>query len=182
MNDPKPTHVQLEHEQFVPAHTALRLSLVLPDLSVPMNVGGLFRLADAMGIEAIYLTGSTPKPPNPKTRKMARSAERFVRWSHFADPLKAIARLRESGHTIVALEQTSHSCDLRALRLSPGAPLALVVGSEKFGVPQVLLDAADFVVHVPMFGRNSSMNVVTACAIAVFEIHRQTSETEPDDS
>ena len=51
--------------------------------------------------------------------------------------------------------------------------ICLIVGSENAGVSQDLLNISDYTIHIPMFGQNSSMNVATACAIAVFELARK---------
>ena len=166
-------NVQLVHSEHRPTAVRLPLCLLVPDIDDPLNVGTLFRIADALGIEHLHLAGSTPVPPNPSIRKTARSAERHVPFSHVADPLEAIAALRAAGYRIVCLELTSASVDIRRFELVPGDRVCLVLGSENVGVRQELLDAADATVHIPMLGQNSSMNVGNACAIAAFEILRK---------
>ena len=61
-------NIQLVHDDH---HGELRrfpLSLLVHDMAAPENVGSLFRLADALGVEKLYLTGTTPLPPNRKIR------------------------------------------------------------------------------------------------------------------
>lgn len=76
----------------------------------------------------------------------------------------------------MALEITSGSVDVRRV-ISSAAPIVLIVGGENKGVSQGLLDESEQTVHIPMMGHNSSMNVVVACAIAVFEITKELSAT-----
>jgi tRNA G18 (ribose-2'-O)-methylase SpoU len=65
------------------------------------------------------------------------------------------------------------SVDLGDLVVAHDDRICLIVGAEAAGVCQALLDASDVTVHIEMRGRNSSMNVGSACAIAVFEIARR---------
>lgn len=135
-----------------------------------MNIGSLFRIADALGIEQIYLSGSSPLPPNPKIRKTSRATEQFVPYTYEHDPLTIINRLKSEGYLIVSLEITSSSIDIRELSLAGGEKLCLILGSECSGVAQQLLNVSDMTIHIPMRGHNSSMNVAMACSIASFEI------------
>ncbi len=85
-------------------------------------------------------------------------------------PLNVIERLKSEGYTIISLEITSSSTDISDLVIAAGEKICLIVGSENQGVSHDLLDRSDKTVHIPMLGRNSSMNLATACAIATFEI------------
>lgn len=71
-------NVQLSHSQHQPVLKKFPVCLLAHDMDVPMNVGSLFRIADAFGIEAVYLSGSSPVPPSDKIKKTSRSTEKFV--------------------------------------------------------------------------------------------------------
>jgi len=165
-------NVQLVHAQHRPADAPRALRLLAHDLELAANVGTLFRLADALGVERLHLTGRTPAPPDARLRKAARSTDAHVPWERGDDPLAVVAALRAGGWRIVSLELTTASIDVRALPVAPGDRLCLVLGAEGAGVAQALLDASDATVHIPMRGRNSSMNVASAAAIALFELSR----------
>jgi tRNA G18 (ribose-2'-O)-methylase SpoU len=167
-----PANIQLDHASHRGAG-ALPLRLLAHDVELALNVGALFRIADALGVEHLHLTGTSPLPPDARIRRSARSAERHVGWSHADDPLAVVAALKAQGWRIVALELTSRSVPLHALPVAPGERVCLVLGAENAGVSQALLDAADATVHIPMRGHNSSMNVANACAIAMYEIGRR---------
>jgi len=169
---PGTQNVQLTHAQHAARDLRFPVCIVAPDIELPMNVGSLFRIADALGIEKLYLTGSSPRPPHPKIRKTARATEQSVPYEHHASALELVQRLRESGYASVSLERTSRSVDIRELSAVRFEKVALIVGSEQSGVAQALLDVSDHTVHIPMFGQNSSMNLATACAIAAFELTR----------
>jgi tRNA G18 (ribose-2'-O)-methylase SpoU len=167
-------NLQLSHHEVRNQQRRRRfpLRVLAQDLEGPANVGGLFRIADALGVEHVYLAGSSARPPNPKLRRASRSAEKYVSYSWTADGLALARELKAAGCLLVSLEVTSSSTDIRELGWGGQRPLCLVVGSENTGVAQGLLDVSDHTLHIPMLGNNSSMNVATACGIAVFELTR----------
>jgi tRNA G18 (ribose-2'-O)-methylase SpoU len=165
-------NLQLDHSSHRPA-ALLPLRLLAHDVDIALNVGALFRIADALGVEHLHLTGASPLPPDPKIRRSARSAERHVAWSHAVDPLAIVAALKAQGWRVLSLELTTRSVALHALAVAPGDRVCLVVGAENTGVCQALLDVSDATVHIPMRGHNSSMNVANACAIAAYDIARR---------
>ena len=162
-------NLQLDHSSHRGAGP-LPLCLLAHDMDIASNVGALFRIADALGVAHVHLSGTSPVPPDAKIRKTSRSAERHVAWSYAADPLPTVAALKAQGWRIVSLELSTQSIDLRALSVAAGDRICLVVGAENAGVCQALLDASDATVHIPMRGHNSSMNVANACAIAAWHI------------
>lgn len=167
-------HRQQQHNRLnQPEQPTFPLCLIAHDIAVPMNIGSLFRIADALGLEKIWLSGTSPQPPNSKIKKTSRSSEKYVAWQYVPEPLALIAQLKEQGYSIVSLEISSASIELRQFAKQPPQKIALVLGSENAGVSQALLDASDATVHIAMRGHNSSMNVANACAIAAFELLRQ---------
>ena len=166
-------NIQLNHRQHHAINKKYPVCFLAHDIDVPMNVGSLFRIADALGIEKIYLSGSSLVPPNTKIRKTSRATEKFVPFSYEENPLDIINKLKSEGCTIISLEITTSSIDIGELFLKGIEKICLILGSERSGVSQELLNASDFTVHIPMMGGNSSMNVATACSIATYEITRR---------
>ena len=164
---------QLDHNHHDKRIKKYPVCFLAHDVNLPMNVGSLFRIADALGVEKIYLSGTTPVPPNDKIRKTSRSTEKYVPYSYEEEPLELISMLKSGGYTIITLEITSSSIDLIDLSISKNEKVCLIPGSERSGVRQDLLDASDKTIHISMLGHNSSMNVVTACSIATYEITRR---------
>lgn len=166
-------NIQLNHGDHHAVDKKYPVCFLVHDSSVPENIGSLFRIADALGIEKIHLSGTSLVPPNSKIRRTSRAAEKYVPFSYVENPLDIIKKLKSDGYTIVSLEITSSSMDLGDLSLKETEKVCLVLGSEKYGVCQGLLNESDFTVHIPMMGKNSSMNVATACSIAAYEITRK---------
>lgn len=172
MADTKHDNIQLGHESHQTKGIKYPLCFLAHDIDVPMNIGSFFRIADALGVEKIYLSGSSPVPPNSKIKKTSRSTEKYVPFSYEADPMVHIQKLKERGYRIISLEITSSSKDIRDMKISKNDKVCLILGSENAGIAQALLDVSDETIHIPMLGQNSSMNVATACSIATFEIVR----------
>ena len=164
---------QLEHKDHQRSDTRYPVCLLAHDVDTPFNVGGFFRMADALGVEKIYLSGSSIAPPNDKLRKTSRSAEKYVDYEYSENPLDIIRRVKAAGYTVASLELTTCSVDLADYYITADDKICLVLGAESVGVSAELLAVSDVTVHIPMLGANSSMNVGSACSIAVYELTRK---------
>lgn len=131
-------------------------------------MGAAFRLADAAGVRHLVLAGTTPRPPHPKISKTARSTEGSVAYSSAADPVAYVDAARRRGATIIALEVTDQSESLFDFQPPAAGEIVLIAGNESAGVPPELLARAHHAVHLPMYGRNTSMNVAVALGAAVY--------------
>ncbi len=158
---------QLTHEEVNWEQRKFPLRLLLHDIRSPENVGSLFRIADAFGVEHVFLTGSTPVPSNRKITKTSRSTEKHVAWSNESKVQDIIQALKSEGVRIISLEITEKSIPLVELAVNPEEKICLIIGAESVGVQRELLDASDTVAHIPMYGKNSSMNLAVASGIAV---------------
>jgi tRNA G18 (ribose-2'-O)-methylase SpoU len=134
------------------------------------NVGAIFRTADGAGVDQVFLTGITGRPPHKEIRKVALGAEENVPWSYFKDPLEIIRKLKSEDVRIVILENTENSEQYDLTDYSK--PLCLVIGNEYHGVSPELLDEADQVIHIPMHGKKISLNVSVAFGIAAYQIKK----------
>lgn len=134
------------------------------------NVGALFRLADAVAVEKIYLCGGTETPPNPKIKKSSVNTWQWVDWEYAKTAVEAIEKIRGqgSGVSIIAVEQNEKSIPLQELK--PEFPVAVIVGNETYGVSKEVLAMADTIVELPMYGINTSLNVMVSCGIVLYKL------------
>lgn len=150
--------------------------LILPDIRSALNVGAIFRTADAVGIEKIYLTGYTPRPTDLFGRvqkdisKAALGAETYIPWEYKKSLLPLITSLKKQGYTIVALEQDENSIDYRKVKLP--SKYAIILGREVLGLDKKTLSKCDIIAQIPMYGKKESLNVSVACGIALFRMMR----------
>ncbi len=136
------------------------------------NIGSLFRISDAFGVETLVLCGDQI-PLGRKMTKTSRATENVVDFKIEPSALNVVEHLKNDGYLILALEIASKSKPIHTLAFSKEKPIALVVGDENFGVSERILQLSQTVIHIDMFGQNSSMNVVQATNIALYEITKQ---------
>ena len=164
--------MQLTHYNSKFSQHKFPITLVCENVTNASNVGSLFRTADAFGIEKLIFGGS-PIPLGRKMTKTSRSTEKYVEFEWHENTENIIRALKISGYQIIALEIESNSKSLFEMSFTNDQPIALLVGDENFGVSEHCLKLADHSVHIDMFGQNSSMNVVQAASIALYEITKQ---------
>ena len=171
---------------------------ILENIYDTYNIGGLFRLADAIAVEKIYLCGEMEIPPNSRIKKASVGTYKIVPWIYKSTVKEAIESLKlEVGSEkldnemrnekkipfpnskiqlptsnlplqIIAVEQHSNSTDYR--KTDYRLPLALVFGNESYGVTSQTLELVDQIVEIPMFGINKSLNVIVSAAIVSYWI------------
>ena len=163
---------QLNHYNTQFRKKTFPITLVCDNVTNAPNIGSLFRTADAFGVEKLILCGPYI-PLGRKMTKTSRATEKVVPFEMKDDSSEVITQLKSEGYQIIALEITDSSVSLRDAIFTTTQPIALLIGDENFGVSNTLLEQSDLVVHIDMFGQNSSMNVVQATNIILYEITKQ---------
>lgn len=134
------------------------------------NIGSLFRISEAFGVENIIFLGKDiPLTPR-KINKTSRSTHLHVPHRIIEETSDSVAYLLENNFEIIALEIASNSKPLKEIKVPENQKIALLIGSEINGVSEELLKISHQIVHINMFGNNSSMNVVQAASIALYEL------------
>jgi tRNA G18 (ribose-2'-O)-methylase SpoU len=108
-----------------------------------------------------------------KMTKTARATEKVVPFEIKEDIHEVIKQLQKENYSIISLEITEKSKAIHEIDFSKFEKIALVIGDESFGINPETLHESDLVTHIEMFGQNSSMNVVQATNIVLYEITRQ---------
>ena len=146
----------------------LPVVVVLDDVRSEMNVGSIFRTADAFLVEKIMLCGITSTPPQPEIHKTALGAEDSVQWQYYKDVCEAILQLKAEGYTICSIEQVHGSISLEQFTVDPSAKYAIVFGNEVKGVAQEAVDASDCCIEIPQCGTKHSLNISCSAAIVMW--------------
>lgn len=144
------------------------LHIVAHDIRSRENVGALFRMADALGVTKLWLSGYTPVPPDEKIHKTALGAEGWVPFTHEVAIDKVFAQLASAAIPVYALERVSEAVMIQEFDVP--AKLALLLGTETTGVPPSLLERCTGVLQIPQVGKKESLNVAMAASIAVWEL------------
>jgi tRNA G18 (ribose-2'-O)-methylase SpoU len=153
-----------------PETPRIHLEALLDNIRSAWNVGAIFRTADCLGVDKLYLCGITPTPENDSVQKTSLGAESSVKWEYARNALLVAERLKAEGARLWALEQDERAVPLNAeLRMitDEKKPLVLIIGNEVTGVDPALLDLCDKIVYIPMRGSKRSLNVEVAFGVAV---------------
>jgi 23S rRNA (guanosine2251-2'-O)-methyltransferase len=149
----------------------LPVSVLLDNVRSMYNTGSFFRTADGAGIERLFLSGITARPPKNAITKTALGAEESVEWVDCRDPLATVRSIRAQGYEIAALETAVTAVDLYDWK--PRWPVLLLFGHEVDGVQPELLAECDIFVRLPMLGLKHSLNVASAGSIVMYELLRK---------
>ncbi|MGD8744687.1 MAG: TrmH family RNA methyltransferase [Candidatus Woesebacteria bacterium] len=142
--------------------------LVLDEIIDTYNIGSLFRLADAVAVEKMYLCGDMEYPPNSRIKKAAVGTQKWVPWEKVDSTIELLEKLKEQGTQIIAVEQDKHSISYN--KLTPDYPVAIIVGNETGGIKKSTLKMADVIVELPMHGVNKSFNVWGSAAVVCYKV------------
>ena len=164
--------MQLNHYNTNFKQQTFPITIVCQNVTNAPNIGSLFRTSDAFGIKELVFTG-TEIPLGRKMTKTSRATEKVVNYQVVEDAFGFISNLKNEGHQIISLEITDNSQALHKFSFNLNAPIVLVIGDENFGVSDQILSISDAIIHIDMFGQNSSMNVVQATSIALYEMTKQ---------
>lgn len=162
--------MQLTHEENQFERKTFPITLVCDHIYFQQNIGSLFRISEAFGVENIIFLGKdVPLTPR-KINKTSRSTHLHVPHTVIEETAELIAYLIKNSFEIIALEITSNSKPLKEVVIPDNKKIALLIGSEIDGISNELLKISNQIVHINMFGKNSSMNVVQAASICLYEL------------
>ncbi len=146
-----------------------KISIMLDGIKSGSNLGNIFRVADAMRIEKVWVCGSE-SVFSTKFKRASRKIETWVDWECRNDAAALVAELNQAGNSIVAMELCDKSEPLFSMEYT--LPLVLVFGGESAGVSWEVLSLCDGTVHLPMLGMGNSINLSNSVAIALYEAKR----------
>lgn len=152
----------------------MKIAVLLHNIRSTHNVGSIFRTADALGVETIYLSGYTPTPldrfnrPRKDVAKVSLGAEKTIPWEYIKDPAEIIKKLKKAKYKVIGLEQTKNSVDYKNVKISGN--ILFIAGNEVGGIEKNILKLCDVVAEIPMRGKKESLNVSVAFGVAFFRI------------
>ena len=151
------------------AQRTRHITVVAEDFHDPHNASALLRSCDAMGIQDVHVV------ENYNTFKArvgaASGATKWVTRHQYSDPeaantLACCEKLRSHGYLIVATSPHLNAVPPAAMPLDQ--KLAIIFGSERDGVSQQAIAAADYQLKIPMVGFVESLNVSVSAAVCLY--------------
>lgn len=144
------------------------MAILLDGLEDMINVGSIFRLADALRLEKIYFYQNELDLNHKKLTKVARSTNKYTNYQEI--DFSEIEELVKT-YEIIIIDKTSESIDYKSYEKKSEKPLLFVLGNEKNGVSDKLLKLVNNSIHLPMLGVNTSMNVAMAGGIVLYHFY-----------
>lgn len=151
--------VEQIHENRTP------IALLLDGLEDMINIGSIFRLSDALRLQKIFFYHNKVNLSHKKLTKVARSTNKYTDYKEVN--LEQIIELQNE-YEIVVIDKTNKSIDYKTYKKKTEKPLLFVLGNEKHGVSDDILNLTTNSIHLPMLGVNTSMNVAMAGGIVLY--------------
>jgi tRNA G18 (ribose-2'-O)-methylase SpoU len=118
----------------------------------------------------MYICGESEYPPNSRIHKAAVGTEEWVPWTKSNKTSEVVKELKKNGVQIIAVEQDKRGVSPTLMTTKVEFPCAIVIGNETEGISKEVLDLADVIVELPMFGVNKSLNVWGTAAIVAYRV------------
>ncbi len=150
--------------------------LVLHNIRSVLNVGAMFRTADAIGVSRIILSGYSPTPIDRFGRmrsdfsKASLGSEKTMIWEYVITISPTLKKLKQEGFEIIGVEQDARSVDYKEITLNPNNKVAIVMGTETTGIDSEILKQCDIITEIPMKGMKESLNVSVAAGIILYRL------------
>lgn len=144
-----------------------KLIVICEEVRDPGNLGTIIRAADAVGADAVILTGRTVDPFNPKVVRATTGSLFHLPVAVGIELADAAGRARSAGLRIVAADVGGE--DFVDHRATLSEPTAWVFGNEARGLDDEALALVDLSLRLPIYGRAESLNLATAASVCLYE-------------
>jgi tRNA G18 (ribose-2'-O)-methylase SpoU len=150
-------------------------SILLHDIRSVQNVASIFRMAEVLGVNKIYLSGVTPGPldrfgfERADFLKISLGTEKRVKWERIeGDVLEFIEKFKHEKSVVIALEQHENSVDYKKVEIDQNKKYLIVPGREVEGLDENILKMCDVVAEIPQYGQKESLNIFSSMSVACF--------------
>lgn len=143
--------------------------LILDNLEDPHNLGAILRICDAFKVDGIIIKNANQTQLTPLVAKISTGAIFYVKVCIVSNLNNAISTLKSRGFWIYAADGNG---DMNYYDVEYPNKTALVIGSEGFGISNLVLKNSDIIVKIPMGGNVNSLNASNAASVILSQIYR----------
>ena len=143
--------------------------VVLENIENPANVGSIFRNAAALFCDGVIVTSDSADPLYKRSIRVSMGNVFNINWT-YAKKEEYMAILKEYGFKTVSFALKDKSVDLEDERLNAEKKLAIIMGSEGYGLDEKTIESSDYVVKINMNQDVDSLNVASASGIALYSL------------
>lgn len=147
------------------------LTVVLENVHDPHNISAVMRTCDAVGIQDVYILNNQIAMHKKFGKKSSASAAGWLSIHQFDNTEVCVQALKQKGYKLYATHLGEQAKSLYELDLTE--PVALIFGNEHSGVTEECLKHCDGNFIIPQVGMVQSLNISVACAVTLYEAHRQ---------
>ena len=144
--------------------------VILDHLEDPHNFGAIIRTCEAAGVDYIIIPKNRSVSVNGVVMKTSVGALDNMKIVEVTNLNNTIKKLKKAGVWIVGTDmEDSVNYD----EIDYTIPVALIIGSEGFGISHLVRENCDFIAKIPMYGKINSLNASVAAGIMIYEVVRQ---------
>lgn len=146
------------------------LILILDGIEDPHNLGSIIRTAETAGVDGIIIPKRRNVAVNSTVVKVSTGATTYVKIARVNNLNETIRKLKEEGLWVIGTdgdaETLYYNQDLKG-------PLAIIIGSEGFGMSKLVKENSDILIKIPMKGKITSLNASVSAGIVIYEAVKQ---------
>ncbi len=157
---------QLRHKPVLTPTSDAELVVACMQMRTNANFSSILRTASCCGLRRVIVEGQASIE-----KRIARDGAQTIEVERRRSLEPVLLQLRKEGYRLIGLEQTTNSVSLHEYRYPRKS--VIVIGNERTGISEALLDILDDVVEIPMYGVPYSFNAATATSLALYEFRRQ---------
>lgn len=161
-----PEFVHQRHKQVTSLRTQRELIIACPEMQSHINVSRMVRAAACCGVTRFIACGNITIDP-----KISRGGEQHLNFEVRRSLRPVLQKLKSEGYPLIGLEQTTNSQDIHQFNFP--AKCVLIIGHERKGIVEDILEILDQTVEIPVWGEPFSYNAATAASMALYEYCRQ---------
>ena len=144
--------------------------LILDGIEDVHNLGSIIRTAEAAGVHGIIIPKRRAASVNAIVSKTSAGAVEYMKIARVNNLTETIKRLKDAGLWIIG---TDLQTDVAYDKQDYTGDIAIVIGSEGFGMSKLVKDNCDFLIKIPMKGKIQSLNASVSAGIVIYEALKQ---------
>lgn len=149
--------------------------VLLDGIEDPHNLGSIIRTAETAGVHGIIIPKRRAASVNSTVNKVSAGAVEHMKIARVNNINDTINYLKENGVWICGTDMHTktnyYEQDLKG-------PVAVVIGSEGFGMSRLVKENCDFLIKIPMQGKVTSLNAAVSAGIVIYEVVKQHNQTK----
>lgn len=144
--------------------------LILDGIEDPHNLGSIIRTAETAGVHGVIIPKRRTVAVNATVAKTSAGATAYVKVARVNNINDSIRKLKEAGLWVIGTDGEAkteyYNQDLKG-------PIAIIIGSEGFGMSKLVKENADILIKIPMKGQINSLNASVSAGIVMYEVVKQ---------